>query len=122
MWPCGLSPWPPSSTGADVARVCWRAYAKLNLALFVGRRRPDGYHEIATLLQAISLFDTVELRSRPASHAASRGAFSLLVRGPQARGVPRREGNLVLAAARALAAELGETRGAAITLTKRIPH
>jgi len=38
-----------------------KAYAKLNLALVVGPLRPDGKHEVATVLQAIDLYDDVEL-------------------------------------------------------------
>ena len=93
----------------------YRAYAKINLALAVGPRRADGYHEIASVLCAISLHDVLSFRPR------SRG-FALKVDGPHARGVPRGASNLVLRAARALAAELGETRGAFIRLTKNVPH
>jgi 4-diphosphocytidyl-2-C-methyl-D-erythritol kinase len=92
-----------------------RAYAKINLLLAVGPKRADGYHEIATVLQAISLHDVLSFAPR------ARG-FTLAVSGPEARGVPRDASNLVLRAARALAAELGETRGAAIRLDKRVPH
>ena len=92
-----------------------RAYAKVNLSLAVGPKRPDGYHEIATVLCAISLHDTLGFKAR------ARG-FTLAVDGPCARGVPRGSSNLVLRAARLLAAELGETRGASLRLTKRIPH
>jgi 4-diphosphocytidyl-2-C-methyl-D-erythritol kinase len=92
-----------------------RAYAKVNLLLAVGPKRPDGYHEIATLLCAISLHDTLALTAR-------KQGFALRVDGPHARGVPRTGANLVLKAARALARELGETRGAAIRLTKGVPH
>jgi 4-diphosphocytidyl-2-C-methyl-D-erythritol kinase len=92
-----------------------RAYAKVNLMLAVGPRRKDGYHEVATLLQAISLHDVLGFRPR------ARG-FTLKVTGPEARGVPRDGSNLVLRAARLLAAELGETRGAAIKLEKQVPH
>jgi 4-diphosphocytidyl-2-C-methyl-D-erythritol kinase len=92
-----------------------RAYAKINLLLAVGPRRADGYHEIATVLQAISLHDVLSFAPR------TRG-FTLSVSGPEARGVPRDASNLVLRAARALAAELSETRGAAIRLDKRVPH
>ncbi len=91
------------------------AYAKLNLGLAVGPLRPDGYHEVATTLCAISLADRLTLRPR------ARG-FTLRVDGPCARGVPRGPSNLVLVAARALAAELGETRGAALRLSKHVPH
>lgn len=41
-----------------------RAPAKINLALEVHRRRPDGYHEIRTLFQTISLYDHLRLRRR----------------------------------------------------------
>ena len=94
-------------------RLC--AYAKVNLGLRVGPRRDDGYHEVATALMAISLSDRIALVPR------ARG-FTLLVDGPEARGVPTGATNLVLRAARLLATELGETRGAAIQVTKRIPH
>jgi 4-diphosphocytidyl-2-C-methyl-D-erythritol kinase len=94
-------------------RLC--AYAKVNLMLAVGPKRKDGYHEVATLLQAISLHDVLTFRPR------AKG-FALAVRGPESRGVPRGASNLVLRAARLLQAELGETRGAAITLEKHVPH
>jgi len=92
-----------------------RAYAKVNLLLAVGPKRADGYHEIATVLCAISLHDVIALKAR------ARG-FALTVDGPQARGVPRTGANLVLRAARRLANELGESRGASIRLTKHVPH
>lgn len=99
--------------GDRVVRLC--AHAKLNLGLAVGARRADGYHEVATALVAISLHDVLEFAPR------ARG-FSLSVDGPEGRGVPRDRTNLVLRAARLLADELGETRGAAIRLTKHVPH
>jgi 4-diphosphocytidyl-2-C-methyl-D-erythritol kinase len=92
-----------------------RAFAKVNLALAVGPTRPDGFHEVATVMQAVSLHDVLEFRPR------ARG-FILAVDGPEARGVPRDGTNLVLRAARLLAAELGEPRGASIRLTKNVPH
>jgi 4-diphosphocytidyl-2-C-methyl-D-erythritol kinase len=91
------------------------AFAKLNLTLAVGPLRPDGYHEIQSTLCAISLCDTLVLSPR-------RAGFTLAVDGPCAAGVPRDPSNLVLRAAHALARELGGVPGAAIRLTKRIPH
>jgi 4-diphosphocytidyl-2-C-methyl-D-erythritol kinase len=93
----------------------YRAYAKINLALAVGGKRADGYHEIASVLCAISLHDVLSFKPR------TKG-FVLRVDGPHARGVPRGGSNLVLRAARLLATELGETRGATIRLTKNVPH
>ena len=40
-----------------------RAFAKINLALVVGPVRPDGNHEVATVLQAVDLWDDIELTS-----------------------------------------------------------
>ncbi len=91
------------------------AHAKVNLGLCVGARRADGYHEVATALLAISLHDRIAFSAR------ARGV-TLVVDGPEARGVPTGAINLVVRAARALAVALGERRGAAIRLTKAIPH
>ncbi|MEO7842377.1 MAG: 4-(cytidine 5'-diphospho)-2-C-methyl-D-erythritol kinase [Candidatus Eisenbacteria bacterium] len=91
------------------------AFAKVNLGLVVGPTRADGYHEVATALLAISLHDRLVFAPR------ARG-MTLAVDGPEARGVPRDASNLVVRAALALASALGERRGAAIRLTKSIPH
>ena len=103
------------------------ARAKLNLGLAVGPRRPDGFHEIATVFQSISLGDTLVITPRP------RG-FSLAVRFEDAaiarrvspapnierRAMPRGRENLVLRAARVLRAH-GLEGGARFELVKRIP-
>ncbi len=75
-----------------------RAPAKLNLVLRVGPLRSDGYHRVSTLLQAIDLYDEIELE--PAEQTT-------------VQGFP--DDTLIRAALRAL----GETR--AVRITKRIP-
>lgn len=102
------------------------ARAKLNLGLAVGPRRPDGFHDLATIFQSISLADTLIVAPR------SRG-FSLAVRFEDAavRGagwtrsaradVPAGTGNLVVRAARLLARRVALPGGAHFTLVKRIP-
>ncbi|MDQ4107357.1 MAG: 4-(cytidine 5'-diphospho)-2-C-methyl-D-erythritol kinase [Actinomycetota bacterium] len=91
------------------------AHAKLNVFLRVLGRRDDGYHDIETLLVPISLADrvTVELA----------GELTLSLERSAAGELPADETNLVLRAARALAAEAGgaQERGARITIQKRIP-
>src|SRR4051812_11553454 len=46
--------------------VLVRAPAKVNLHLEVLKKRDDGYHELATLMCAVSLYDTLELKEDPA--------------------------------------------------------
>ena len=87
-----------------------RAPAKLNLTLEVLGRRPDGYHEVRTVLQAVDLADVLELEEA--------GAVSLEVAPPGAAPV---DGNLVLEAAELLRREVGVRAGARIRLTKGIP-
>jgi 4-diphosphocytidyl-2-C-methyl-D-erythritol kinase len=82
-----------------------RAYAKINWALRVTGKRADGYHDIETLFQTISLHDT--LTFRPSDR---------LTLSCDAPTIPTDETNLVLRAARV--AGLGH---AAIELQKRIP-
>ncbi len=85
------------------------AYAKVNLALEVVGRRSDGYHEIVTLLQTVSLHDTV--RVAPAAD------LSLSCDVPALAGAD----NLALRAAVLLQQRCGARQGAAIHLQKRIP-
>jgi 4-diphosphocytidyl-2-C-methyl-D-erythritol kinase len=83
--------------------------AKLNLTLEVIRKRPDGYHEIASVLQAIDLRDRLE--------ALPADDLSLSCDRPDLET----EGNLVLRAARALRQAAGVRQGARLVLEKRIP-
>ena len=89
------------------------APAKLNPYLRVLGRRDDGYHEIETLVQPITLADGVQ--ARPGAE------LRLTVAGERADAVPRGEENLVLAAARALREACGVSAGAELLLAKRIP-
>ncbi|HTU10568.1 MAG TPA: 4-(cytidine 5'-diphospho)-2-C-methyl-D-erythritol kinase [Allosphingosinicella sp.] len=83
------------------------AYAKLNLALHVRAREPDGYHRIETLFAFCEDGDVVT--------AAPAEALSLAVTGPFAGALAGEGDNLVLRAARAVGAT------AALTLDKRLP-
>ncbi|MEP6977704.1 MAG: 4-(cytidine 5'-diphospho)-2-C-methyl-D-erythritol kinase [Thermoleophilia bacterium] len=80
------------------------APAKLNLALVVGPRRPDGKHEVATVLQRVALADTIELE--PAAELA-------------VEGFP--EDTLVRSALESLAARAGERPRWHARITKEIP-
>jgi 4-diphosphocytidyl-2-C-methyl-D-erythritol kinase len=94
--------------------VTLRAFAKINLSLRVKEPRPDGYHDVQTVLQAVDLADRVTIASR-------RGRFEIR---SDVSGVPLDRTNLVWKAASLLwqvAGDDGEPRGAVVTLAKRIP-
>ena len=88
------------------------AFAKVNLLLRVLGRRPDGYHEIQTVFQAISLHDLITFEP------SATGRVELVCDDP---GVPSDESNLVHRAAAALRERYGVRPGARLTLEKRIP-
>jgi 4-diphosphocytidyl-2-C-methyl-D-erythritol kinase len=89
-----------------------RAPAKVNLFLEVLRRRDDGYHDLATLMVAVGLYDTLELWEDAA------GAVSLRCDRPDLSTGPD---NLIRRAAELVRQEAGLTRGVAVRLWKRIP-
>jgi 4-diphosphocytidyl-2-C-methyl-D-erythritol kinase len=91
------------------------AYAKLNLRLEVLGKRADGYHELRTIFQTISLHDTVRLRK------TRQSGISLSVRGNAALAGEPVERNLVYRAVDALRRELGMRAGVEIVLDKKIP-
>jgi 4-diphosphocytidyl-2-C-methyl-D-erythritol kinase len=101
------------------------ARAKLNLGLAVGPMRPDGYHEIATFFQSVSLADTLRVEPRARGFTLAVRHQEAALRGRTSTGgdaaVPRGGENLVLRAAVLLAERAGLERGARFTLVKRIP-
>ena len=90
-----------------------RAPGKINLALSVGRRQADGYHPLATVFQAVSVYEEVR-----ASHGQG---LTLTVDGPQAALVPTDRTNLALRAALLLAEVTGVEPHAHLHITKGIP-
>ena len=87
------------------------SFAKVNLGLEVLGTRADGYHELRTIFQTISLHDDVELRRHPA-------AIEVRCDHPE---VPTDHTNLAHRAASALRRFAGVAEGVTITITKRIP-
>lgn len=94
--------------------VTVRAPAKINLGLSVGAPRPDGYHALVTIYQAVSLYD--EVKARPAAD----GEISIKVTGEGADVVPLDDTNLAVQAARLLAKAHGVSDGAALSVHKTI--
>lgn len=99
------------------------ATAKLNLFLRVLGRRPDGYHDIETVVLPITLADRIQIHAYADPAEFRTLSLSLEVTGEPslARGVPRDESNLVLRAAAALAAHARVKGFADVLLEKRIP-
>src|SRR5580692_2811709 len=91
------------------------AYAKVNLRLDVLGRRADGYHELRTIFQAISLHDVLMLEKMP-----EPGIDLRIAGNPQLAGEPGKD-NLVYRALEELGREIGMQHGVRAALTKRIP-
>jgi 4-diphosphocytidyl-2-C-methyl-D-erythritol kinase len=85
----------------------------VNLYLAVGALDDDGYHEVRTVLQAVSLYDQLTV--------APDGEVSLSIEGEGAETLMADESNLAVRAARLLAAEAGVSAGVRMTLRKSIP-
>ncbi|HPW17276.1 MAG TPA: 4-(cytidine 5'-diphospho)-2-C-methyl-D-erythritol kinase [Candidatus Aminicenantes bacterium] len=89
-----------------------RTFAKINLGLEVVGRRPDGYHDIRTLFQTITLHDEIDI------DAAPPGVLELRGDDP---AVPWDASNLVHRAARLLRDETGAAAGARLAVRKSVP-
>lgn len=96
-------------TGRHSARVL--APAKINLFLGVRNRRPDGYHDLKSLMCPVSLFDTLHI---------AIAACGIRIRCRHT-GVPENETNLAWKAARAFLDLGGFSCGVEIAIEKRIP-
>ena len=88
------------------------APAKLNIRLKITGRRPDGYHELVSIMVPVDLFDHIELTfiEEPRIDITCRG-FS----------APANSDNLVCRAAHSFFSKIGWRKGLSIDLTKKIP-
>jgi 4-diphosphocytidyl-2-C-methyl-D-erythritol kinase len=93
-----------------------RSPAKINLGLSVGPPRPDGFHPVATVYQAVALYDDVTAVVRD-----DDASISVEVVGDFAADVPTDETNLAVRAARLLQAEYDVEEGVELTVRKTIP-
>jgi 4-diphosphocytidyl-2-C-methyl-D-erythritol kinase len=91
-----------------------RAFAKINLCLHVMGKRPDGYHELRTIFQAISLHDTLKISIEP----GGAGQFSLSSNDVT---LPLGRDNLVMRAIDAISPEIGFKGSVSVELDKKIP-
>src|SRR5581483_3087190 len=89
-----------------------RSYAKINWILEVFGSRPDGYHELRTILQTIDLFDTLTFSSLPT------GEIEIECDNPD---VPLDGTNLISRAIQLVAGRTGCKKGVKVSIYKQIP-
>ncbi len=90
--------------------IMFRAYAKINIGLYVIERRPDGYHNIETVFHRIDLWDELAFDPSPAIEVSTTSP-----------DVPGDASNICHKAARLLQDHLGVSAGVRISLRKQIP-
>lgn len=102
------------TTLAAPTRVRTRAPGKINVYLSVGALQDDGYHDVATAYQAVSLYEDVS--AEPADD------FSVTFTGSiDTSDVPVDESNLAIRAARLVADAAGYRGGVRLTIDKQVP-
>lgn len=89
-----------------------KAPAKINVRLKVTGRRPDGYHELASIMVPIDIFDIIDLTLTPDSR---------IIMNCKGREIPEDETNLAYRAARGFLSYAGIKDGVSISLSKNIP-
>ncbi|MCZ6726264.1 MAG: 4-(cytidine 5'-diphospho)-2-C-methyl-D-erythritol kinase [Acidobacteria bacterium] len=90
----------------------YRSFAKINLHLQIDGRLPDGYHQLRTLFQTVSLHDLISIEPRAGS--------GIELRVPEG-GAPEDASNLAYRAAKAILDRWAPDQGVSIELRKRIP-
>lgn len=93
-------------------QIYLKAYAKINLALDVIRKRPDGYHDVRMIMQTISLHDRIDLKKISSSEICFRTNAGFL---------PCDEKNLAVVAAKKIKEYCKIPEGVFLQLEKRIP-
>jgi 4-diphosphocytidyl-2-C-methyl-D-erythritol kinase len=99
--------------------VTVRVPAKVNLVLEVGPPQPDGYHHLATVFHAVSLFD--EVTATEADPADVDADVTVTVEGPGAHDVPLDGDNLAVRAAELLSEYADSNRAVHLHIRKGIP-
>ena len=99
-----------------VKSVTVRVPAKVNLQLSVGPKEADGYHNLVSVFQAISIFDDITVKlGEPGS------GLTISVTGDQTHGVPADANNLAAKAVSLISKEYDLTVDAHIEIKKSIP-
>ena len=93
-----------------VNEIKLKSYAKINLCLDIVNKRPDGYHNLRTIMQSLDLFDQIDIQTSKDIQIES-----------DYPGLPLDESNLAYKAAKAVFERVGIKEGAKIKITKNIP-
>ena len=97
-------------------QACWiDASAKINLVLEVLGRRPDGYHDIRSILVPVALADRIEIRE------ADRDTLDVESDGVELGAIGPVSNNLVTRAVELVRRQTGIVQPLAIRIVKRIP-
>ncbi len=99
-----------------IKSVTVRVPAKVNLQLSVGPRESDGYHQLVTVFQAISIFDDVTIKI-----GEQGSGVNLTISGDQVHGVPTDASNLVVKAVELIADKFEIDIDVSIHIKKSIP-
>lgn len=103
----------PNSSNATVTV---RVPAKVNLQLAVGPREADGFHNLVTVFQAISIYDDVTI-----TKSAPGAGITIAITGDHTHGVPADPTNLAVKAAQLIADEYDFALDIHIEVNKSIP-
>jgi 4-diphosphocytidyl-2-C-methyl-D-erythritol kinase len=99
-------------TGGKVMEHIWHAPAKVNLLLKVLSKRDDGYHDIYSVVDIISLYDVLRFEDDPSGNVDVTDDKGLLPEGPK---------NTVYRAITSFKERFGITRGMKVRIEKNIP-
>lgn len=99
--------------------VTVRVPGKVNLQLSVGPKRSDGFHEIATVFQAVSLFDDVKVTLTDETDRDQR--FSIEIKADHPHGIPTDKSNLAYVAAELMYKKFDLDDALNIAINKSIP-
>ena len=105
-----------SDLGVPTSSITVRVPAKINLQLSVGPREKDGYHNLVSVFQAISIFDDVTVK-----RADVGNGITIAISGEQTHGVPADSSNLAVKAAQLVAKRFDISSDLHIEIKKSIP-
>ena len=106
----------------DSITKTYKAYAKVNLALDVLRKRPDGYHDVKMVMQNIDIYDELEFTVTDIKEAASHAkpCYNIMIETNKPE-LPTDESNLIHKAIRLMFDEYNICGDVLVKLTKNIP-